>query len=116
MLQKPQQKSQPLDLPGHATLYPHRHRRKRRARLMAEPTAQTAEYPGFFVLPRANRRRIEALQAAVIGLIALAGFIAALAYFFVQSGNWPEPVGKPAPFVSDPKSLTNSDDGDFWLR
>jgi hypothetical protein len=98
---------------NHATF---KHRRKRRARLLAEPTEQTSEYPGFFVLPRPDRRRIEAHQAAAIGLLVLGGFIAAVAFFFFDSVHWNDPVGQPAPFISDPKSLTNSDDGGFGRR
>ena len=82
-----------------------RHRRKHRARLIADPSEQTSEYPGFFTLPRAERRA-ERVKTAVMGLLLLGGFIAVMAYFFFRFGiAWTAAPDKPASFISDPKSL-----------
>ena len=77
-----------------------RRRRRRLARLfLGDPYEQATEYPGFFVLPRAKPRmgsaaesqpshaRWEQFKRSAVLLLALGGFVAALAYFFYQAGR-----------------------------
>jgi hypothetical protein len=85
--------------------HPSLHRRKPRARLLVDPSEQISEFPGFFVLPRAEhhspaRRRREQFKEVMIGLLLLGGFIAGMAYFFVQFGlTWTPTSAKPAPLT-----------------
>ncbi|MGC3959856.1 MAG: hypothetical protein QM813_18595 [Verrucomicrobiota bacterium] len=86
----------------------------------------SADYPGFFVLPRASSATHTApgkhptrhawgarIKFAVVLVLVLGGFVGMIAYFFIQvAPEMAEPHPAAAAFVSDPKMLpTNSDAG-----
>ena len=105
-----------------------RHRRGRGLKkiLLGDPSEVAADYPGFFVLPRASsstpatpgrsptwRVWWSRCKLTAVLVLLLGGFVGTLAYFFVQiTPELAEPYPVAAPFVSDPKLLpTNSDAG-----
>ncbi|MBP9902355.1 MAG: hypothetical protein IT579_18580 [Verrucomicrobia subdivision 3 bacterium] len=89
----------------------HKHRRKRRMRLLVSPEAQASQYPGFFVLPRAESAERSLARMLVTGLLVGLAAIAILAVFFALFGlyysaprldldnhRWlPSPVGPSQP-------------------
>lgn len=103
-----------------------RRRRGLKKILLGDPSEVTADYPGFFVLPRASsaahtapgkhptrRAWLARFKLTALLVLLFGGFVGTLAYFFVQvAPELAEPNPVAAPFVSDPKMLpTNSTAG-----
>ncbi len=113
--------------PGRGT----RRSRQRRRRglkkiILGRPSEVTADYPGFFVLPRAGSPTHTSpgkhptrhawwarCKLTVVLVLLFGGFVGTVAYFFVQvAPELAEPYPVVAPFVSVPSMLpTNSDAG-----
>jgi hypothetical protein len=105
---------------GNASAKPRKRRRVSR-RIFGDTHAQTSEYPGFFVLPRARpagsplQRRWDAFKESLVVFLVLIGFAGGVAYFFAQVTpdlSETPPLADAVPFVSQPKTLhTNVTEG-----